>query len=136
MRTDQAAPALGIAGCLAVVAALAFPVVLFPDWGTELAQYYTSGPLGVGAVLAFALVDVVVFLAGVRGRTDPTTAAGVAVALGVVAFLVALSWALVAPLDPLFGFPASWITDLRWVVLGATVVVTGAAALYARTTLG
>ncbi|MFC7174134.1 hypothetical protein ACFQL0_13840 [Haloplanus litoreus] len=39
-------------------------------------------------------------------------------------------------LDPLFGFPVSWITDLRWVVLGATAVVTGAAALYARTTLG
>ena len=135
MRTEQAAPALGIAGCLAVVAALALPFALFPDWGTELAQYYTSGPLGVGAVLAFALVGIVVFLAGARGRTDAAAAAGVAVALGVVAFLVALSWAFTAPLDPLFGFPASWIDDLRWVVLGATAVVAAAAGVYARSTL-
>ncbi|WP_251330944.1 DUF7548 family protein [Haloplanus pelagicus] len=136
MRTEQAAPVLGIAGCLAAVAALALPFALFPGWGAELGQYYTGGPLGVGAVLAFALVGVVVFLAGARGRTDATTAAGIAVPLGVVAFLVALSWALSASLDPLFGFPASWITELRWVVLAATGLVTLAAGLYARATLG
>ncbi|WP_251343221.1 DUF7548 family protein [Haloplanus halophilus] len=135
MRTEQAAPALGIAGCLAVVVALALPFALFPGWGAELAQYYTSGPLGVGAVLAFALVGIVVFLAGARGRTDPTTAAGIAVPLGVVALLVALSWAFMAPLDPLFGFPASWIRDFRWVVVAAAGVVAAAAALYARATL-
>jgi len=135
MRTEQAAPALGIVGCLAVVAALAFPFALFPGWGSELAQYYTSGPLGVGAVLAFALVGVVVFLAGARGRTDPTTAAGIALPLGVVAVLVALSWALAAPLDPLFGFPASWITELRWVVVAAATLVAAGAALYAWSVL-
>ncbi|AZH26050.1 DUF7548 family protein [Haloplanus aerogenes] len=135
MRTEQAAPVLGIVGCLAVVAALALPFALFPDWGSELAQYYTSGPLGVGAVLAFALVGVVVFLAGARGRTDPTTAAGIAVPLGVVAFAIALSWALAAPLDPLFGFPVSWITELRWGVVAATGLTAAAAALYARAVL-
>jgi hypothetical protein len=136
MRTEQAAPVLGIAGCLAVVVTLALPFALYPDWGSELAQYYTSGPLGVGAVIAFALVGVVVFLAGARGRTDPTTAAGIAVPLGVVAFAIALVWALVAPLDPLFGFPASWIMDLRWAVVGATGLTAAAAALYARSVLG
>jgi hypothetical protein len=136
MRTEQAAPALGIAGCLAVVVVLAFPFALFPDWGTELGRYYTSGPLGVGTVLALALVGIVVFLAGTRGRTDPTTAAGIAVALGAVALVVALSWAVVAPLDPLFGFPAFWITELRWVVVAVTGVVPLAALLYARSVVG
>ncbi|MFB6195049.1 MAG: hypothetical protein ABEI80_02685 [Haloplanus sp.] len=136
MRTERVAPALGVAGCLAVVVVLAFPYALFPGWGAELGQYYAAGPLGVGAVLFFALVDAVVFLAGVRGRTDPTMAAGIALTLGVVAFLVALAWALSAPLSPLFGFPATWITDHRWVVVGTTAVVPLAAALYARAVLG
>jgi hypothetical protein len=135
MRTEQAAPALGILGCLAVVATLALPFVLYPDWGSALAQYYTSGPLGVGAVLAFALVGVVVFLAGARGRTDPMIAAGIALPLGVVALAVALSWALAAPLDPLFGFPASWITDFRWLVVAATALTAAAGALYAWSVL-
>jgi hypothetical protein len=135
MRTEQAAPALGILGCLAVVATLVLPFALYPDWGSALAQYYTSGPLGVGAVIALSLVGVVVFLAGARGRTDPTTAAGIALPLGVVALAVALSWALTAPLDPLFGFPASWITDLRWIVVVATALTAAAAALYARAVL-
>ncbi|MFD1633887.1 DUF7548 family protein [Haloplanus ruber] len=131
MRTEQAAPVLGIVGCLAVVVVLALPFALFPDWGTELGRYYTSGPLGVGTVLALALVGGIVFIAGARGRTDPTTAAGIAVPLGVVAFVVALWWAIAAPLDPLFGFPASWITGLRWIVVAVTGVVPLAAALYA-----
>ncbi|MFB6103097.1 MAG: hypothetical protein ABEJ73_11095 [Haloplanus sp.] len=135
MRTEQVAPVLGILGCLAVVVTLALPYVLVPGWGAELAQYYTAGPLGVGAVLAFAPVTLVAFLAGVRGRTDPVTAAGIALTLGVGAFLIALSWALSAPLDPLFGFPASWITDHRWAVVGTTAIIPLAAALYARSVL-
>jgi len=106
MRTEQAAPALGIAGCLGVVATLTLPFALYPDRGSALAQYYTGGPLGVGAILGFALVGVVVFLAGIRGRTDP-----------------------------LFGFPASWITELRWIVVAATAVIAAAAGLYARSVL-
>jgi hypothetical protein len=135
MRTEQAAPALGIVGCLAVVVVLALPYVLVPGWGRELGQYYAGGPLGVGAVLFLALVGVVVFLAGLRGRTDPTLAAGIALALGVVAVLIALSWALAAPLDPIFGFPASWITDHRWAVVATSAIIPLAAAVYARTVL-
>lgn len=135
MRTEQAAPAVGIVGCLAVVALLALPFALFPSWGTELAQYYTGGPLGIGAVLAFALVSVVVFLAGTRGQADPTTAAGIALTVGIVALLIAISWAVATPLDSLFGFPASWITDHRWAVVAATAVIPVAAAVYARSVL-
>ncbi|WP_248896763.1 DUF7548 family protein [Haloplanus halobius] len=132
---EQVAAALGIAGCLAVVVVLGLPYALFPAWGAELGQYYAAGPLGVGAALFFVLVDIVVFLAGTRGRADPTTAAGIALTLGVVALLVTLSWALSASLDPLFGFPASWITDHRWIVVALTAVVPVAAGLYTRAVL-
>jgi hypothetical protein len=135
MRSEQTAPVLGILGCLAVVVVLALPYVLVPGWGRELGQYYAGGPLGVGAVLFFALVGVVVFLAGLRGRTEPTLAAGIALALGVVAFLIALSWALAAPLEPLYGFPGSWITDFRWLVVATTAIVPLAALGYARSVL-
>jgi len=135
MRTEQAAPALGILGCLAVVVTLALPYLAASDWGAQLGQYYTAGPLGVGAVLFFALVGAVVFLAGARGRTDPTTAAGISLALGIVALLVALLWAVSVSLQPLFGFPASWIVDHRWYVVAVTAVIPLAAALYARAVL-
>jgi hypothetical protein len=135
MNTERVAPIVGILGCLAVVVALALPYVAAPGWGAELGRYYAAGPLGVGAVLFFALVGIVVFLAGVRGRTDPTTAAGIALALGVVALLVALLWAVTAGLDPLFGYPASWITDHRWLVVATTAVIPVAAGAYARAVL-
>ncbi|MFB6256003.1 MAG: hypothetical protein ABEH58_04620 [Haloplanus sp.] len=135
MRTEQAAPALGIFGCLAVVVTLALPYLVATGWGSQLGRYYAAGPLGVGAVLFFSLVGVVVFLAGARGRTDATTAAGISLALGVVSLLVALLWAASVSLQPLFGFPASWITDHRWYVVAVTASVPAAAALYARSVL-
>jgi len=135
MRTEQAAPALGILGCLAVVVTLALPYLVSTGWGSQLGRYYAAGPLGVGAVLFLALVGVVVFLAGARGRTDASTAAGISLALGVVALLVALLWAMSVSLQPLFGFPASWITDHRWYVVAVTTIIPVAAALYARAVL-
>ena len=135
MRTEQAAPALGILGCLAVVVTLALPYLVSTGWGSQLGRYYAAGPLGVGAVFFFALVGIVVFLAGARGRTDASTAAGISLALGVVALLVALLWAMSVSLQPLFGFPASWITDHRWYVVAVTSIIPVAAALYARAVL-
>ena len=135
MRTEQAAPTLGIAGCLAVVVTLALPYLVATGWGAQLGRYYAAGPLGVGAVLFLALVGAVVFLAGVRGRTDRTTAAGISLALGVVALLVALLWAVSASLQPLFGFPAPWIVGHRWYVVAVTAVIPAAAAAYARAVL-
>ncbi|WP_338739073.1 DUF7548 family protein [Haloplanus salilacus] len=135
MRTEQAAAALGIAGCVAVVVSLVLPYVTASGWGAALGRYYAAGPLGVWGLVFLALVGVVVFLAGIRGRTDPTTAAGIALAIGVVALLIALVWALSVSLDPLFGYPGSWITDHRWIVVAATAVVPLAAALYARSVL-
>jgi hypothetical protein len=135
MRTERVGPAVGVAGCVATVVALALPYLRFPGWGAELWQYYTGGTLGVGGAFFVAPICLVVFLAGVRGRTDQTTAAGIALSLAVVATLLALSWALSASLDPLYGFPASWITDLAWVVVGATALMTVGAGLYARAVL-
>jgi hypothetical protein len=135
MRTERVAPLIGILGCVAVVAAIAFPYAAVTGWGPRLGQYYSAGPFGVGATLFLALVGVVVFLGGLRGRTDPTTAAGIATALGIVTLLATLAWALSASLEPLYGFPAAWIVTHRWLVVGTSALIPVAAAAYARAVL-
>ncbi|MFB6108402.1 MAG: hypothetical protein ABEJ82_06125 [Haloplanus sp.] len=132
MRTERVAPAVGVVGCLAVLLTMAVPYVVAPGWGSELGQYYAAGPLGAAGVAFLALVCVVVFLAGARGRTDAVTAAGIALVVGVGTLLVALSWALSVSLSTLYGFPFSWLPDHRWVVVAETAVVVLAAAGYAR----
>jgi hypothetical protein len=135
MRTEQAAPALGVVGCVATVVALVLPYLRYPSWGTELWAYYTAGVLGLAAAFYLVPVCLVALLAGVRGRADPTTAAGIALTLAVVTLVVVGSWGVSAPLEPLYGFPASWIDDHRWVVLGTTALVVVGSGLYARSVL-
>ncbi|MFC6988350.1 hypothetical protein ACFQJD_05825 [Haloplanus sp. GCM10025708] len=84
------------------------------------------------AVVFFALLGVVVFLAAVRGRTDPDVAAGLALVLGVAMVAVAVAWASTVSLDAVYGYPGSWITDHRWYLVASTAVVGVAAAVYAR----
>ena len=135
MNAEEAAPVAGIAGCLAVVLAMAAPYLLVSDPGTGLSVYYRAGPTGAGIVAFLALLAVVVFLAGVRGRTDPPTAAGVALVLGVGMVLLALLWAFAVPPEIVFGFPAEWMDWHRWAVVALTAVVPAAGALYARSAL-
>jgi hypothetical protein len=132
MEPERAAPAVGIVGCLAVLVTFAAPYVLAAGWAAELGRYYAAGPVGVTAVAFFALLGVVVFLAALRGRTDPDVAAGVAVVLGVGMVAIAVAWASAVSLDVVYGYPGSWITDHRWYLVSSTVVVGVAAAVYAR----
>jgi len=132
MNAAEAAPRAGVAGCLAVVLALAVPYVLVTDPGTGLSVYYRAGPAGAGVVGFLAILSVVVFLAGLRDRTDPPTAAGIALVLGVATLLLALLWALAVPRDIVLGFPADWMGWHRWAVVAVTGVVPAAAAAYAR----
>jgi hypothetical protein len=111
------------------------PLVLIPDPGTELGVYYTFGPAGATVVGALAPLAVVVFLAGWRGRTDPATAAGLTLVLGVGMFVLAALWALAVDPEVVFSFSAAWMGSHRWVVLGLTAVVPLSAAAYARAVL-
>ncbi|QLG62676.1 DUF7548 family protein [Halorarum salinum] len=137
MDLADAAPTAGIAGCLATLLALAAPYALISDPGTGLSVYYASGPVGAGGVGFLAVLLVVVFLSGKRGRTAPDTVAGVALvaSLGLVA--LALLWALAVDPENVFSFPADaeWMTSHRWVVLACAAVVPLSAAAYARAVL-
>ncbi|MFB6123885.1 MAG: hypothetical protein ABEJ78_10565 [Haloferacaceae archaeon] len=132
MELERAAPVAGILGCLAAALTFVAPYVAASGWGAELGRYYAAGPVGVTAVVFLALLGVVVFLAAFRGRTDPDVAAGIALVLGVTMVAIAVSWALVVPLDVVYGYPGSWITDHRWYLVASTAVVSVAAAAYAR----
>lgn len=132
MNAEEAAPGVGIVGCLAVLLAMAAPYLLVSDPGTGLPVYYRAGPVGAGVVGFLALLSVVVFLAGRRGRTDPPTAAGIALVVGVAMVLLAVLWALSVPPEIAFGFPAAWMGWHRWAVVALTVVVPVAGGAYAR----
>ncbi|MFB6282267.1 MAG: hypothetical protein ABEH40_09630 [Haloferacaceae archaeon] len=135
MDATEAAPGAGVAGCLAVLLAMAAPYLLVTDTGTGLAVYYRAGPVGAGLVGFLAVLSVVAFLAGVRGRTDPPTAAGVALVLGLAMVPLALLWALSVPPEIVLGFPAAWMGWHRWAVVGLTAVIPAAGGAYVRAVL-
>jgi hypothetical protein len=132
MNVADVAPRVGVVGCLAVLIALAAPYPLVTDAGTGLSVYYRAGPTGAGVVGFLALLAIVVFLAGARGRTDPPTAAGIAIVVGATMVLLAALWALAVPPEIPFGFPAEWMGWHRWAVVALTAVVPAAGAAYAR----
>jgi hypothetical protein len=135
MEVEDVAPLVGSVACLAVVAALVAPFVLLPDPGTELGLYYAFGPVGGTAVGFLAPIGVVVFLAGRRGRTDPVTAAGLTLVLGLGMLALAASWAFAVDPELVFSFPAAWMGYHRWVVLGLTALVPVSAGAYSRAVL-
>lgn len=135
MDVEDVAPLVGSVACGAVVAALVAPFVLIPDTGTELGLYYAAGPAGGTALGFLAPIAVVVFLAGRRGRTDPVTAAGLTLVLGLGMLGLAASWALAVDPELVFNFSAAWMGYHRWVVVGVTALVPLSAGVYARAVL-
>lgn len=131
----KVAAGAGVAGCLAVLLALVAPYALVADSGPGLGVYYGAGVVGVGVVGFLALLEVVVLLAGFRGRTDPPTAAGIALVVGAAMVLIAAAWAVAVPRELVFSFPAAWLEWHRWAVVAATAVVPLASAAYARSVL-
>lgn len=131
----KAAAGVGLAGCVAVLIALAAPYVLVPDSDSALGVYYGAGVAGAGAVGFLALVGVVVLLAGIRGRTDPPTAAGIAVVVGAATVVLAVAWALAVPRELVLSFPAEWMGWHRWAVAAVALVVPLGSVAYAREAL-
>ncbi|WP_254838094.1 DUF7548 family protein [Natronomonas marina] len=142
MESRRLAPTLGIVASLSVVGLLLVPYAVVD--GTAVGNYYGSGLLSpwVGGLLA--LVAVVVFAAGREERTEPETAAGIGVGLGLAAFVVAAVWAVTVPAEvplqlttdePLVG-PLTTGTVLeyhRWVLAATAALVPAAGAWYAKT---
>jgi hypothetical protein len=135
MEVEDVAPLVGPAACVVCVAVLVAPFVLVPDPGTELGLYYAFGPVGGTALGFLAPVAVVVFLAGRRGRTDPVTAAGLTLVLGLGMVALAASWALAVDPELVYSFPVAWMGYHRWLVVCVAAVVPASAGVYARAVL-
>lgn len=142
MDSRRAAPTLGIVASLLLVVLVAVPYFVVENAGA-VRSYYGAGALTPWASALMALVAVIVFAAGREGRSDPDTAAGAAVGLGVVTVLVAVVWAVSVPADvplqlttdrSLLGplTTATVIEYHRWVVAAVSVLPGAAAAWYAR----
>jgi hypothetical protein len=145
MDLTRRAPQLGITACLAVLVAAVAPYVLLPQEATAgLEFYYGAGVFGPTIVAVFAVVNVVVFGAGLGDRSDPVTVAGAALVVGLFMTLMALEWIVSAPADvatvvgDVPGDPEAeirvplWLEYHRWAVLGSSALVAVAAGLYAR----
>jgi hypothetical protein len=132
MELTRRAPQFGIVCCLVLVAALLAPYLRLPaETQLELELYYASGLFGVQILGIFALVALVILGAGLAGRTEPDTAAGAALVIGLVATGIALQWAFSVPPENVLIASDTW-TYHRFVVVAASLGLTVASALYAR----
>ncbi|EMA49803.1 DUF7548 family protein [Halococcus salifodinae] len=132
MDGTRSAPLVGIVGCLAVLAALVAPY-LVADAGA-VGVYYDAGtgptPLLVGL---FAAVTVIALAAGRADRTDPATAAGVALVFGVCIAALALVWAVTVPDAIVFQLSRTDLVSFhRWVLAAVSLAVPIGSAWYTR----
>ncbi|MDL5360377.1 hypothetical protein [Halalkalicoccus sp. NIPERK01] len=134
MDLTRRAPQLGIAACLAVIAVVIAPYVALPaDAATGLAIYYDAGVFGPRLIGVFAAVAVVVFGAGLGGRSDPATVAGAALVIGLFMALMALVWVVSLSPEAVTGITTQdWLAYHRWLLLACSALAALAAALYAR----
>lgn len=115
MEQVRLAPLVGIAGCLAVVLALAYPYVASEG---GVGAYYGSGVVNPLVAGLLALVTVIVLAAGREGRTDPGFAAGAGIAFGLFIVLVLLAWGATTRIDAVLV--SEWH---RWVATAVALLV-------------
>lgn len=127
-------PTVGMLGCLLVLFVVFAPFVLLSGGeATGLSTYYDAGLVGPWVVALFALVATVVFAAGRQGRTDPETAAGATLVLGLFMTMLAAQWAVAVDPALVLGLTTqTWMEQHRWVLTAVTLVVPGTAVWYAR----
>ena len=101
-----------------------------------VATYYRVTAVGPPLAALFAVVAAVAVLAGATGRTDPATAAGASVVLGLFVAGVSVWWALaVRPETVASVSAADAFQHHRWLLALAAVVGAGAAGWFARSVL-
>jgi hypothetical protein len=129
MNARKAAPTLGIAACLAVLAVLVWPYAV--ESAESVGAYYASGAITPLAAGLFALVSVIVFAAGREGRSDPATVAGVVLVFGLFIVLITVAFAFTARVDVLGG-SSPFISWQRWLLVATGVLVLLSGGWYAR----
>lgn len=137
MDLERFAPTAGIIGALCLAAAVAVPGLAIESGAGPTATYYASGPIGLSLVGLLALLSIIVFLSGRQERTDPATAAGLALVLALAMLGLSAIWAFSIDSTVLFSFEQeyAWLEYHRLSVLGAAVLTVVGAAGYARSVL-
>jgi hypothetical protein len=131
MDGTRVAPLVGIAGCLVVLGALVAPY-LAADAGA-VGTYYGTGAVNPLIGGLFCAVTVIVFAAGRTGRTNPATAAGVALVFGVVITGISLVWAVTVPTSVVVQIPTTTLLEFhRWALVVVSVVIPASGVWYAR----
>ncbi|PSQ32731.1 hypothetical protein BRD09_02785 [Halobacteriales archaeon SW_10_68_16] len=125
MDKVRVAPLVGIAGCVGVLAALAYPYAV---GATGVSAYYGSGPVNPLVAGLLAAVGVIVFAAGRAGRTDPGFAAGAGLVFGIFMLVILLAWGTTARIDAV-QLP-QWH---RWATLAMAALVPLGGLWFART---
>lgn len=134
MDHERAAPLAGAVSCLLAVFAVVAPYVAVPDAEAGVVgQYYGIGLVSPLAIGVLALVGVIAFAAGLKGRTDPTLVAGLMVGVGVLSLLVSLQWMLAVPATVgQSAATADFLGTHRWSIPAAAGLITASALWYAR----
>lgn len=134
MADIELPPTVGMVGCLFVLFVVIAPYLLLP--GAEasgLATYYDAGLVGPWVVALFALVSTIAFAAGRQRRTDPETAAGATLVLGLFMTMLSLQWALAVDPALVLGLTTqTWMEHHRWVLTALTLWVPVSSVWYAR----
>ena len=125
MHSERLAPIVGIAGCVAVLVALAYPYVAL---GGGAGPYFGSGVLNPLIAGLLALVTIIVLAAGRQGRTDPGFAAGVGIVFGLAILVVLVVWAGTVRVDTVAIDP-----NHRWLTAAVALAIPAGAAWFART---
>ncbi len=132
MDGTRVAPLVGIVGCLVFLLALVAPYLAL-DAGA-VGTYYGTGTINPLIGGLFCAVTIIVFAAGHTGRTDPATAAGVALVFGLLVAGLSFAWAVTVPEAIIFQLSAPSIIEFhRWVLVVVSVVIPASGLWYART---
>ena len=131
MDGSRVAPLVGIVGCGLVLLTLLAPYLGLG--GGAVGTYYAAGALNPLVGGLFAAVTVIVLAAGRAGRTDPATAAGVALVFGVLITAVSLAWSLTVPESIVLQLSTASLIEIhRWVLALVSFVVPVGGVWYAR----
>jgi hypothetical protein len=125
----KAAPTVGIAGCVLVLAVLVWPYL--QETATAVSTYYGSGAVTPLAAGLLAFVSIIVFAAGREERSDPPLVAGAALVFGLFVAVIAVLFAFTARVDVLGGSSAL-LTYQRWALAAVALVPLASAGWYAR----
>ena len=130
MDGTRVAPLVGVAGCLAVLAALAAPY-LAVDAGA-VGTYYGTGAVNPLIGGLFGAVTVIVFAAGCAERTDPATAAGVALVFGILIAGVSVAWAVTVSESVVFQLSRATVLEFhRWALAVVSILIPAGGLWYA-----